>query len=596
LTTDSSPLLHHAFRRQAEQRPDAVAVLADGVQWSYRDIDEHANWLAHELRALGVTPETVVAVHQPRGAAMVVTMLAVLKAGGAYLPIDPAQYSTRSADVLRDAGVRVVVSHPGGPEFDATHVLEYTLDSVSRTVGPPPVDVHPANLAYVIFTSGSTGAPKGVMVEHRHATALLAAGRSLLWFGRDDVWSQVSSPAFDFSVWEIWGALAHGGTLVVVPDDVRRAPDELYRALVRDGVTVLSQTPGGFRQLVRYEDDAGADPALALRAVILGGETVLPQTLRSWLDRHPNSPELFNLYGITETTVLSTHRRMTKGGLDTDHSPIGTPLAGTTAQVLDPGLRPAATGELYVGGVGVARGYLGQPGLTAARYVPDPSVPGGRMYRSGDECRLGADGGLEYVGRLDRQLKVRGHRIEPIEVEAALLTHPAVSDAVVTVRPDAAGTDQLVAYHVPAEGASADPTALRGHLTPRLPGFLVPDVYVAMLRLPLTANGKIDFAALPAPDDERPDLATAYVAPETALERDVADIWAEVLGVDRVGLDDDFFALGGHSMLATRVVAAIRDRLGHRVTLRMLFDEPGLRALVRALDGDATDVREAAHR
>jgi hypothetical protein len=214
-------------------------------------------------------------------------------------------------------------------------------------------------------------------------------------------------------------------------------------------------------------------------------------------------------------------------------------------------------------------------------------VPGARGYRSGDECRWGADGGLEYVGRLDRQLKVRGHRIEPIEVEAALLTHPAVRDAVVTVRPDAAGTDQLVAYHVPAAdqlAEPADPTALRAHLAPRLPGFLVPDVYVALSRLPLTPNGKIDLDALPEPGEERPELATAYVAPGTALERDVAAIWAEVLGVDRVGLDDDFFALGGHSMLATRVVAAIRDRLGRRVTLRMLFDEPGLRALVRALD------------
>jgi amino acid adenylation domain-containing protein len=592
VTTDRSPshhqALHEAFREQAGRRPDAVAVLADGVPWTYRDIDEHANRLAHELRALGVAPETVVAVHQPRGAAMVVAMLAVLKAGGAYLPIDPAQHSRRSTDVLAAAGVRVVVSHAGGPEFAVPHVVEYALDDAGRSALPPPVDVPPATLAYVIFTSGSTGTPKGVMVEHRHVTALLAAGRSLLGFGPDDVWSQVSSPAFDFSVWEIWGALTHGGTLAVVPDDVRRAPDELYRALVRDRVTVLSQTPGAFRQLVRYEDDAGADPALALRAVLLGGEAVLPRTLRTWLERHPDRPALLNTYGITETTVLSTHHLLTKDDADTDRSPIGTALAGTTLRVLDAGLRAAGTGELYVGGAGVARGYLGRPGLTATRYLPDPAVPGARVYRSGDECRVGADGGLDYLGRLDRQLKVRGHRIEPVEIEAALLTHPGVRDAVVTVLAGAEGTDQLVAYHVPGEEA-ADPAALRAHLTPRLPAFLVPQVFVPVPELPLTANGKVDLAALPAPGDERPDVATTYVPPETALEHAVADIWAEVLGVDRVGLDDDFFELGGHSMLATRVVASIRERLGRRATLRMLFDEPGLRALVRALDEADTD-------
>ncbi|MDH2389213.1 amino acid adenylation domain-containing protein [Streptomyces sp. HNM0663] len=593
---EASATIHARFARQAADRGDAVAVTARDGRLTYRELEHAANRLAHRLRTLGVGPETPVAVRMERGAGLVTALLAVLKAGGAYVPVDPASPAERQAFLLADAGAAVLLTDAAdaGPRAERTVVTGPGGAALDAYPVTPPDDAGtgPANLAYVIYTSGSTGVPKGVMVEHRNVTALLTGVRDRFGFGPGDVWSMFSSAAFDVSVWEMWGALLHGGRLVVVPEDVRRSPQDLHALLHRERVTVLNQTPAAFRQLIRYEEEQaaqGAAPAqLALRLAVFAGEALPPGMLRPWIARHGDAtPVLVNMYGITETTVHSTYRRMTAADLDGDGSMIGEALDGWTMRVVDADGADAATGtagELYVGGAGVARGYLGRPALTAERFLPDPdaAAPGARRYRSGDAARRDADGDHAYLGRLDHQVKIRGYRIEPGEIENALTRHPAVRDAVVAVDEDAAGDPRLVAYWVAA--APAGPSELREHLARTLPDYMLPNVYMALDRLPLTLNGKVDRRALPAPDAVRPDLDADFAAPGTPVEKALADIWAEVLGVDRVGLDDDFFELGGHSMLATQAVAIATERLGAAVSLRMLFDRPSVRELAGALD------------
>ncbi|MFF0433769.1 amino acid adenylation domain-containing protein [Streptomyces sp. NPDC004327] len=594
--------LHTWFERQAELRGDAVAVSGPDGRLTYRDLERDANRLAHHLRSLGVGPEVPVAVRLERTTTLVTALLAVLKAGGAYVPVDPASPAERQEFMLADAGATVLVTDRADGVRGTAHTV-LTGPGGTDLSGCPaeaPADgggAVAANLAYVIYTSGSTGTPKGVMVEHRQVTALLTGTREHFGFGPDDVWSMFSSAAFDVSVWEMWGALLHGGRLVVVPDDVRRAPQDFHGLLHREGVTVLNQTPAAFRQLVRYEEElaeSGGTPAeLALRVVVFAGEALPPQMLRPWLARHgEDRPELVNMYGITETTVHSTYRRMTEADLTGPGSMIGEAFGGWTMRVAGADGLPAApgtAGELYVGGAGVARGYLGRPALTAERFLPDPdaTVPGARRYRSGDSAReLPAGGDHEYLGRLDHQVKIRGYRIELGEIENALTAHPEVRDTVVVVDEDAAGDKRLVAYWV-AAGSAADaagPSELREHLGRTLPEYMVPNVFVGLDRLPLTINGKVDRRALPAPEAVRPDLDADFAAPATPVEKTLADVWAGLLSVDRVGLDDDFFELGGHSMLATQAVAVAKERLGVPVTLRMLFDLPTVRELAGALE------------
>ncbi|MFE5859864.1 amino acid adenylation domain-containing protein [Streptomyces virginiae] len=606
LATPGTDTIDAWFARQASVRGDAIAVTGIDGRLTYRELDRSANRLAHHLRSLGVGPEVPVAVCVERTAALVTALLAVLKAGGAYVPLDPASPDERIAFTLADAGATVLVTDRDGRGLPAAHTVLTgpggTDLSACPDTAPEDPGTGPASLAYVIYTSGSTGTPKGVMIEHRNVTSLLTGTRGHFGFGPDDVWSMFASAAFDVSVWEMWGALLHGGRLVVVPEETRRSPQEFHALLHRERVTVLNQTPAAFRQLVRHEEEQppGVGPADldALRLVVFAGEALPPEMLRPWIARHgEDRPELVNMYGITETTVHSTYRRMTSADLDAGAgSMIGGAFEGWTMQVApvegaqDAGRARAAdgeAGELFVGGSGVARGYLGRPSLTAERFLPDPdaTVPGARRYRSGDSARRGADGDHEYLGRLDHQVKVRGYRIELGEIENALTRHPDVRDCVVIVDEDSVGEPRLVAYWVPGGAERADSTTeLREHLGRTLPAYMLPNVFVALDRLPLTLNGKVDRRALPAPEAVRPDLGGAFEAAGTPVEKALAEIWADVLSVDRVGLDDDFFDLGGHSMLATQVVARSKEQFGVAMTLRIFFDLPTVRELAAALE------------
>ncbi|OLM14141.1 non-ribosomal peptide synthetase [Pseudonocardia sp. Ae505_Ps2] len=560
----------------AERHPTATALVAGEDRIDYAALEERVARLAGALVARGTGPGDRVAVGLPRGADMVVSVLAVLRAGATYVPLDVDASSARTTTILDDARPRLVLAGADSPSTvtDAgVEVLRVDTADTSETAGAGrldrPVAVDPSTPAYVIYTSGSTGRPKGVEVSHTAVLAMLAATvgpQGEMTVGPDDTWTLFHSVAFDFSVFELWGALATGGTVVVVDPATARSPEHLWSLVAEQEVSVLSLTPSAFHPFAAAEPPArgGArPPARSLRYVVFGGEALDPRLLRGWFDRHPaGSPVLANLYGITETCVHTTYREIGPADCDRPVSPVGEPLAGLEVRLLDHRLRPAPPGtvaEIYVAGPQLAQGYAGLPGLTATRFVADPDgPPGTRLYRSGDLARRRPDGALEFTGRADEQVKIRGYRIELGEVEAALRELPGVVTAVVTVRTvESDGTPHrsLAGYVVPGPGARPDPVALRSRLAERLPAYMVPSALVVLDRLPLTVNGKLDRAALPAPGDVAPAPgARAAAGPEEAA---VLEAFAAVLGT-AAGPDDDFFAVGGDSILAIRLVNRIR--------------------------------------
>ncbi|MYW09740.1 amino acid adenylation domain-containing protein, partial [Streptomyces sp. SID2563] len=584
---DAEPPQHSLpalFERQVRADPDALAVTDGATTLTYGVLNARANRLAHALIERGVGPEQLVALALPRSADLVVAVLAVLKAGAAYVPVDPEYPAARISYLLQDTRPSLLLTTSQVGMEGADRLLLDTADLDGLPDTDPGVAVDPAHAAYVIHTSGSTGNPKGVVIPHRNVVRLFDTTRERFAFGADDVWTLFHSYAFDFSVWELWGPLLHGGRLVVVDHETSRSPGRFLDLLARERVTVLNQTPSAFHQLVQADaEDPDTGRRLALRTVVFGGEALEHARLASWYERHPeDAPRLVNMYGITETTVHVTHTEL--GRTATAPGDIGTALPDLRAYVLDAGLRPVAPGvpgELYVAGPGLARGYLNRPGLTAGRFVADPYGPAGsRMYRSGDVVRRAADGTLRYVGRADQQVKVRGFRIELGEIEAALATHPDIAQVAVLARQDRADDTRLAAYLVPAAGAAPQPAALRAYLRERLPEHMVPSAFVTLDALPLTVNGKLDHRALPAPG---PAPATTSRAPRTAREQILCELFAEVLGAPGAGVDDGFFDLGGHSLLATRLAARIRATLGVEMPLRTLFEAPTPAALAAAL-------------
>ena len=593
--------LHEGFEVQARNRPEAVALEIEGDRITYGDLDRNANRLAHHLRRLGVGPEVRVALCLERSPLMIAAILGVLKAGGAYVPLDPESPPDRLSFLLADAGAPVLLTESGLldrlPET-GSHVV--CLDRIAEALAGesperperPEMGATPENLAYVIYTSGSTGRPKGSLITHANVVRLFDATEPWFGFGPDDVWTLFHSYAFDFSVWEIWGALLYGGRLVLVPYWVSRSPESFRELLARSGVTVLSQTPSAFRQLIQA--DSRDLPPLVLRRVVFGGEALDVAGLEPWFARHGDRTELVNMYGITETTVHVTWRPVRRADLERPwSSAIGQPIPDLGIHLLDESLQPSplgVPGEIHVSGAGLGRGYLGRPGLTAERFVPDPfaTTPGERLYRSGDLARYrpdGPDGELEYLGRIDHQIKIRGFRIELGEIEAALEAHPVVDKAAVLAQ-ETGGDRRLVAYLVAASGEEPRTGELRGFLRQRLPDYMVPADFVRLDHLPLTRNGKLDRKALATM--ERAGTADAdWVAPRTPMEETVAGIWAEVLGHGRVGAHDDFFDLGGHSLLATQVIGRLRSALGREVSLRLLFEARTVEQLAGRLEETA---------
>ena len=605
--------LDQIFEARARSCPDRTAVVSDGDTATYADLNARADALAGQLSDLGVAPNVLVALYIERGIDLIVGILGILKAGGGYLPIDASTPPPRVNWLLRDsgAGIALTTSSLAGRVTERSVVLVLVNSDLAdseladsgaagreqRRGGGSPAPVTeraPTDLAYVIYTSGSTGTPKGVLVEHRHVVRLFEVTQQWFQFCAHDVWTMFHSVAFDFSVWEIWGSLLFGGRLVVVPDETCRSPRRFRELLRREQVTVLNQTPSAFRQLDAV-DRGATDPGPGdLRLVVFGGERLTVGMLAGWMDRWGDErPALVNMYGITETTVHASFRPIRRVDLARpDLSPIGVPLPDLRFLVLNAAGEPAAAGEpgeLYVSGAGVSRGYLHRADLTAERFSAYPLAGGERAYRTGDLVVADPTGEYHYAGRVDDQLKVRGFRIEPREIEFVLETHPEVAASVVAPHDYGDGDVRLVAYLVPND-PGADPGWAEGIRTKLadelagLPSYLRPSAFVSIPTLPLTVNGKVDRSALPAPLIRREQSAPPALTP---VQSRIAAVWADILNLPAVGLDEDFFDLGGTSLTLIRMLDRVNAGFDADIGIETLVEEATVRSLASTLELDA---------
>ncbi|MFF0155975.1 amino acid adenylation domain-containing protein [Streptomyces sp. NPDC005263] len=583
--TSTAESVHAAFERRAATFPDAVAISMSGQCVTYGELNARANQLSRHLRGKGVDVETPVGVCMERSVDTVVALIAVLKAGGHYVALDPRQPRERHALLTAEAGIRLVLTQERllAQVSGLADILVIDSDTLELTDLPTTdlaLPVQPDHAVYVAYTSGSTGRPKGACITHR-AVLRLVQNSNFLAVEPDDAFLMFAPLAFDASTLEIWAPLLGGARLAVVPPG-EPSLAELAETVVRERVTVLWLTAGLFHQMA----EGPMARMTTLRQLLAGGDVLSPHHVNRTFAALPGI-RLVNGYGPTENTTFTCCHIM-EGPVDGDTVPIGRPVTGTEVYVLDDRLRPVPdgeSGELYAGGAGVARGYVGRADLTADRFLPDPfgSEPGARMYRTGDLVKRRTDGVVEYLGRLDHQVKVRGFRVEPGEIDTVLLAHPGVKDACVVVHTHTEAGKRLAAFYVCAENVGA--ADLRELLRRSLPPYMVPSVFARLEALPLTRNGKVDRAALAARQiRERPETNADFRAARTPVERQVADLWADLMGLDEVGVDDDFFELGGDSLLVTRIVTHIAERYGVELRPRDLYLSSTVAELAEIID------------
>jgi amino acid adenylation domain-containing protein len=580
--------IHELFEEQVERTPDALAIVFGEQQLSYRELNQRANQLAHYLRQLGVAPEDRVGILMPRSIEMVVSVLAVLKAGGAYVPLDPEYPQERLCFMIRDASASVLLTHSQLtehlPQSDAVLIAVERCEELSRQSTENLARTSkPSNLAYVIYTSGSTGTPKGVMIEQQSLVNYLCWATSAYRLSEAQGAPLHSSLSFDLSVTSLFTPLLAGRPVHLLAEGLEALEQTLESG---PQYSLVKLTPAHLEVLGRSLSDENAPGQT--RALIVGGESLSGESLTYWREHSPQTV-VVNEYGPTETVVGCCVYARRAAEINHGAVPIGRPIANTELYILDERMEPVAVGvrgELYIGGRGVGRGYLNRPELTAERFLPHPfsAEPGARLYRTGDIARYLEDGNIEFIGRIDEQVKVRGYRIELGEIEAVLAQHSAIREAVTAVREGIEEEKHLAAYVVAANGQQLTSSELRSYLQERLPAYMVPSAFVQLDELPLTLNGKVDRRALPAPEQSRVGSEVSYVAPKTATEELLTLIWGEVLRVERVGVDDNFFELGGHSLLVVKVRGRLREVLQREISIADMFRYPTIKSLARHLD------------
>ena len=587
--------IHIWFQQHAMKNPDKIALVYEDEHVTYRQLNERANQVAHCLQQRGVNPEGCIALHLERSVNMIVGLLGILKAGGCYVPLDPTVPSERLDYILEDARINLVLTDndrvKGWSERSRPHVcIDESAIYDYQCKEDPGNEMSAGNLAYIIFTSGSTGLPKGVGVTHSNVVRLFEQTQDWFHFNEHDTWTVFHSFAFDFSVWELFGALLYGGKMILVPHWVSRAPDTFYERVINEQVTILNQTPSAFQQFIRAEEAARITSDVSLRWVIFGGEALDFQSLKPWWERHGDQiPQLINMYGITETTVHVTYRPLTLVDLaPAVTSRIGNPIPDLQLYILDQFQQPVpigVPGEMYIGGAGVTRGYVNQPKITSARFIPNPYSQqfGARLYRSGDLARYVPSGDIEYLGRIDHQVKIRGFRIELGEIESVLAQYPEIRKAVTIVREDQLDDKRLVAYLVVADETTFAIPTLRSYLGQWLPNYMIPSTFIILTSLPLTSNGKIDRERLPAPASSRENSDQPFEHARSPIEEKLGNIWKELLNVEQVGIRDSFFDLGGHSLLLTKLANRIQDTFQVRLPLRVIFDLPTIERMSQAI-------------
>ncbi len=577
--------IHELFEEQVEKTPDNVAVVLGTKALTYEELNRRSNQLARLLRKKGAGSENIVAIMAERSIEMIVGIIGILKAGSAYLPIDPEYPRERIEYMLKDSGANILLSHNSLGENISYwgEIIKLDEESVyTESINNLQIVNTPNHLAYVIYTSGTTGNPKGAMIEHRNVVRLMFNDKLLFDFTEKDVWTMFHSYCFDFSVWEMYGALLYGGKLIIIPKIMAQDTAEFLEVLDKEKVTILNQTPSAFYRLSEEIMKTNKNN-LCLRYIIFGGEALKPIMLKEYNEIYP-MVKLVNMYGITETTVHVTYKEITKDDIKLNASNIGKPIPTLTTYVVDRNVKLlpiGVPGELCVGGEGVGRGYINRPELTDEKFIDNPFEQNGKLYKSGDLVRMLPNGDMEYLGRIDHQVKIRGFRIELGEIEHKLITHPSVKEAVVIAREDKDGGKYLCAY-VSCTGEIAVATELREHLSKDLPGYMVPSYFIQIDKLPLTSNGKVDKKSLPEPDGII-KTGAAYEAPKNEVEEKLVRIWREVLNIDKIGINDNFFEIGGHSLKATSLAAKIHKELDVKIPLGEIFKNPTIKEIAEYL-------------